>query len=296
MLNLEFYSGEETCSDGRLEDELLEIVRKSDDYTEVLKKDSRWQMLYNLSDIRQNLLDWYDFGQASSVLEIGAGCGAITGVLCKNAGSVTSIEPSKKRSMVNAERNRDCSNLEILVGKFEDVKTDRKFDYVVLVDVFAHAPRMFPGEYPFNALLTRVKEFLKPGGSVIIAIENKFGLKYFSGAAEEHTGLLYDGINGYKSADDVRTFTRNELEKLLGESGFEDVEFYYPMPDFRMPTVVYSDDFLPQKGDLRNITNVYDRDRYNFIDEEAVYDRLCEDGMFGYFANSFLVFAKLNRI
>ena len=40
------------------------------------------------------------------VLEIGAGCGAITGTLAAKAGSVDCIELSRSRSLVNATRQR----------------------------------------------------------------------------------------------------------------------------------------------------------------------------------------------
>ncbi len=46
------------------------------------------------------------FKKDASVLEIGAGCGAISGVLCRNAKHVTSVDLSKRRSLINANRNK----------------------------------------------------------------------------------------------------------------------------------------------------------------------------------------------
>ncbi len=292
-LNLEFYKGNDLYSDGAIEDELLEIVTKNNDFFEVLKRDNRWPILYHLSEIRHNLLEWYDFGKESTVLEIGAGCGAITGVLCKNAGYVTCVELSKKRSMINAQRNKNYDNFEIIVGNFEDIQIDQKFDYVTLIGVLEYAPSYINEENSFDAMLTRIKGFLKPGGKVIIAIENKFGLKYFAGTPEDHTGLLFDGINNYRATNSVKTFTKNELLRLLNRNCFKELEFYYPMPDYKMPNVIYSDGHLPQKGELRNMVKTYDRNRFELFDEETVYDQLCEDGLIDYFANSFLVIGKL---
>lgn len=292
MLNLEFYSGKDFYCDGEIEDELLEIVSNHDDYSEILKSDNRWPILYHLSDIRENLLDWYEFGKESSVLEIGAGCGAVTGVLCRKAGQVTCIELSKKRSMINAVRNKDYDNLEIMVGNFEDIQIDKKFDYVTLIGVLEYAPSYINDSNPFSAMLERIRSFLKPDGKIVIAIENKFGLKYFAGATEDHTGNWFDGIEEYKKTKGVKTFSKPEMERLLQENQYRDIEFYYPMPDYKMPTMVYSEEYLPKRGELRNITAVYDRERYELFDEEAVYDQFCDDGMFGYFANSFLIFAQ----
>ena len=294
ILNLEFYSGEDLYSDGEIEDELLEIVSSREDYTEVLKSDNRWPILYHLSDIRENLLDWYEFGKDASVLEIGAGCGAVTGVLCRKAGKVTCIELSKKRSMINAARNGNCENLEIIVGNFEDIKIDEKFDYVTLIGVLEYAPSYINDTNPFSAMLTKIRNFLKPGGKVIIAIENKFGLKYFAGATEDHTGNWFEGIEEYKKVKGVKTFSKPEMEKLLQQNHYSDIAFYYPIPDYKMPAMIYSEEYLPKRGELRNITAVYDRERYELFDEEAVYDQFCDDGIFDYFANSFLIFARAN--
>ena len=44
-----------------------------------------------------------------------------------------------------------------------------------------------------------------------IAIENKFGIKYWAGATEDHTGRIFDGIQGYGGVERVRTFSRYAL-------------------------------------------------------------------------------------
>ena len=35
---------------------------------------------------------------------------------------------------------------------------------------------------------------LKKGGRIVIAIENRLGLKYFAGCAEDHLGTYFSGI------------------------------------------------------------------------------------------------------
>ena len=32
------------------------------------------------------------------------------------------------------------------------------------------------------------------------------------------------------------------------------------MPDYKMPNVIYSEEYLPEPGDLRNVVNVFDRE------------------------------------
>lgn len=292
VLNLVYYKGDDLYSDGDIENELLKMVTDNEDFTEILKKDDRWPVLYHLSPIRENLLEWYDFEPNANVLEIGSGCGAITGLFCKKVKRVVGIELSRRRSMINAIRNGKYGNLEIMVGNFEDIKIDEKFDYVSLIGVLEYSPLYINSECPFEEMLKRSLGYLKDDGKLIIAIENKMGLKYLAGATEDHTGKVFDGVENYDGVTHVKTLTKKEIEELLKKVGFGQVEFYYPMPDYKMPNVVYSEHYLPQRGDLRNVIDVYDRERYQTFNEELVYDQLCKDGEFEYFANSFLVFAS----
>ena len=287
--NLTFYKGEDTYSDGPVEDELLEAVQDMSKVPEILMNGNSWPFLYHLSPIRENLLEWYDFNPEGSVLEIGAGCGAITGLFCRRLKRVVAIDLSKKRSTINATRNKEYSNLEIIVGNFEDVKIEEKFDYVTLIGVFEYSNYYINSAKPYEQMLESVKQYLKPDGKLIIAIENKYGLKYWSGATEDHTGNYFDGLKNYASVERVRTFSKNQLTKLLTDAGFSKNEFYYPMPDYKLPNEIYSDDYLPQKGSLRNVSTSYDRERYELFEEELAYDDICEDGRFPEFANSFLV-------
>lgn len=293
VLNLTFYKGEDLYSDGEIEDALLEAVQSATDLQEVLQEHTEWPFLYHLSPIRENLLEWYDFDPEGTVLEIGSGCGAISGLLCRKTKRVVGIDLSKKRSMINATKNRQYDNLEIMVGNFEDIKLEEKFDYVTLIGVLEYSIYYIEDEKPFEAMLNRAKSFLKPGGKLMIAIENKYGLKYWAGASEDHTGGFFDGIQNYDGVDRVRTFSRATLDRMLQEAGFVENEFYYPMPDYKMPNEIYSDDYLPRTGSLRNISVSYDRERYRLFNEEKAFDALCQDGLFPEFANSFLVISSL---
>ena len=292
-LNLTFYKGEDGYSDGEIEDDLLEAVESDQNMDDILKSHDEWPFLYHLSPIRENLLDWYDFNPEGSVLEIGSGCGAITGLLCKKTKRVVGIDLSKKRSMINAAKNKRYSNLEIMVGNFEDILLDEKFDYVTLIGVFEYSIYYINSSNPFEKMLEKAKSFLKPNGKLIIAIENKYGLKYWSGATEDHTGRLFDGIQNYDGVERVRTFSRGTLDKMLQEAGFKENEFYYPLPDYKMPNEIYSDAYLPTAGSIRNVSACYDRERYQLFSEEKAFDALCEDGMFQEFANSFLIISSL---
>ena len=180
-LNKTFYSGTDTYSDGEIEDRLLDIVQKGG-REDVLLDETDWALLYHLSPIRENLLEWYDFGEGRSLLEIGAGCGAVTGLFCRKLDRVVAVDLSLKRSTINATRNQEYDNLEIMVGNFQDIEITEKFDYVTLIGVLEYSIYYINSPDPFADMLRKARSYLKPGGKLIIAIENKYGIKYWAGA------------------------------------------------------------------------------------------------------------------
>lgn len=114
--NLKYYKGEDLYSDGEIENEILRIVESDEDMNSVLSSEQKFPVVYHLSHLRENILNWYPFKEDDTVLEIGAGCGAITGLLCRKCGKVVSAELSKRRSYINFKRHEQYENLEIFVG------------------------------------------------------------------------------------------------------------------------------------------------------------------------------------
>lgn len=288
-LNLNFYSGEDFYSDGDIENELLEIVKSGKDVEEVLANDNRWPVLYHLSPIRQNIINWYPFKKETSLLEIGGGCGAITGVLCKSVADVKVVELSKRRATINLERHKAYQNLEIIVGNLNDIQFEQKFDYITLIGVLEYAGSFTKTDKPYRDFLKKIKTYLKDNGKLLIAIENRYGLKYFAGAKEDHTGIEFDSITGYIGNESVRTFGKRELEDLLHAAGFGKLNFYYPHPDYKMPFEIYSDDFLPQASTVLTSSSNYDQERFDLFNESIAYSGIIDNSIYAFFANSFFV-------
>ena len=59
-INLDYYSGKDLYSDGDIEDEILDMVKSGADINKILVNDKRWPVLYHLSPLRRNLLEWYN--------------------------------------------------------------------------------------------------------------------------------------------------------------------------------------------------------------------------------------------
>ena len=163
-LDYTFYNGQDQYSDGDIENDLLQLIMEEPDVEKILAEDDRWPVLYHFSPVRQNILEWYPFKKDASVLEIGAGCGAISGVLCRNAKHVTSVDLSKRRSLINANRNKEYDNLTIMVGNFNDVVLKEKYDYITLIGVLEYAGYYTDDEHPFEAFLKKISGYLKGCG------------------------------------------------------------------------------------------------------------------------------------
>ncbi|MBD5095951.1 MAG: class I SAM-dependent methyltransferase [Lachnospiraceae bacterium] len=292
-LNYQFYSGSDEYSDGDIEDELLEIVKNNEtkEFNHIIADRKNWAVLYHLSEIRNNILGVIDFCGDESVLEIGSGCGAITGKLAASAKTVTCIDLSKKRSLINAYRNKEKDNIEILVGNFETIEKglEEKYDIITLIGVFEYAQYYISSNNPYGDFLQMVKKHLKPNGKIIIAIENKFGMKYWAGCKEDHLNEFFVGIEGYQNVNRAKTFSNNELKDFLEEQNLSDYKFYYPYPDYKFATCIYSDEYLPQLGELRNNMRNFDNDRLYLFDEGKAFDNVIKSGMFPFFSNSYLV-------
>ncbi|MCR4584250.1 MAG: class I SAM-dependent methyltransferase, partial [Lachnospiraceae bacterium] len=291
-LDLSMYSGRDLYSDGDVEDELIQIVKDNDEasFRDIIEKNTKWPILYHLSVQRGNIVEWLPL-EGKKVLEVGSGCGAVTGVLSEKADSVTCIELSKKRSMINAYRHKEKENIEIHVGNFQDIedKLDRDFDYIMLIGVLEYADSYIGGSRPQEQFLKCLKSHLKADGTIVVAIENRYGLKYFAGAGEDHTGRYFDGIENYPVRKGVRTFGIEGLKRIAGNAGFEKISEYYPYPDYKFTGMIFSPRRLPEKGELKNNICNYDRERMLIFDETKAFDGIAEDGNFRTFSNSYLL-------
>ena len=70
------------------------------------------------------------------------------------------------------------------------------------------------------------------------------------------------------------------------------MEFYYPMPEYKRAVSVYSDRYLPGKGDIPHVTAVYDRQRWACIHEDEISDKLVQEKASVCFSNAYLAVAS----
>ena len=298
-VNYDFYTGQDNYCDGDVEKDVIEYTEKysEKDFDKIFEYDVRWPVFYHLTSLRKNIINWYPFKEDAEVLEIGAGMGAITGILCEKAKKVTAVELSKQRATSIMNRCKDKENLEIILGNFNEIKFNKKFDYITLIGVLEYAPLYTNTENPFYDFLTYIKSLLKEDGKLLIAIENQFGLKYFSGANEDHTGKKYDGILGYTNKKGIRTFGKKELTEILKSAGYNYLKYYYPMPDYKLPNYIFSDEYLPNEETIEEYTPYLSDEKADVeYNEKEAYKDIIKNGQFDFFANSFFIETSLKEI
>jgi glycosyltransferase involved in cell wall biosynthesis len=211
-----------------------------------------WPSRYHLSHRRANLVRPLLGSLRGPVLEIGAGMGAVTRGLGESGLEVVAVEGSPRRASVCADRVRDLENVQVVADTVQGFGTPRKFSTIVMVGVLEYS-RVFgfeaDGRDPVDVMLDHLVSLLEPDGQLVVAIENQLGLKYFAGFPEDHVGRRMFGVEDRYTDDGVVTFGREELGRRLTRAGLTNHDWYYPFPDYKLPTTVISEAALdPQHG------------------------------------------------
>ncbi len=235
-----------TYSDGNeIEMRIASVIQMASDIsvlsTELRQHCTDWPSLYHLSGTRANIMRPFENLLKGDVLEIGAGCGAITRYLGECGANVLALEGSPRRAAIARSRTRDLKNITVLAEKFEDFECNRQFDVITLIGVLEYANLFASGDNPPLSMLAQVRSMLKPEGQLIIAIENQLGLKYFAGAPEDHLGQPMLGIEGRYRKNQPQTFGRKVMTAMLEQAGFSRNEFLAPFPDYKLPVSILTE-------------------------------------------------------
>lgn len=195
---------------------------KSDEELQKLMQESHsWTYMYHLAKGRTNLIEWLPENKEAKVLEIGAECGALTGMLARKYGAVVCLEVSQEKSEINQVRNGKLENVNFLTGRIEQVQ-ESDFNLIFLVGSLPLAESyVTTKDDAYRTLLENCRNLLKADGRMILALPNKLGLKYFAGCREDYFGAPFTGVEDYYYHKGMRTFGKNELTTLLKNAGFD---------------------------------------------------------------------------
>lgn len=239
----------------------------------------------------QNILNWYNCNQDDEILEIGGNLGELTSMFCKITKHVTTIEPNA----INAEEiSKKCekeNNLELIIDNFKNIELEKQYDKIILIGIISRIKEIFGENISLEQIIKKLEKNLKQGGRFIIAIDNKFGLRYFAGNPENILNKKFISLIGYNNEQEkIETFTKKKLEKLFIKLGYK-YNFYYPLPDYKIPDVIFSDKQLPQYNSVDKYNPYYTEKSTIIINEIDVFREILKDNpeMFTFFANSFLI-------
>ena len=260
--------------------ELLDLLEKyKGDAEAALRGETSPWCLYAFSPLRENLFEWLEMKKNDRVLQVGSDYGSCTGLFSERAGEVVVLDQRDENLEVNRRRHGEKGNLCLIRGElpkadaeslgWKEYKGKAGFDYVILPSMLSATEKSGAAD-----LLERAAALVRPGGKLLAAAENESGVRYFMGAEPfEHSFLEVE----------FRGLFEDLKEKFGGTA-----MLYYPVPDYRYPATIYSDDYLPQTGDVTNISARLDGPGLWFGNEEKAMANACRNGDFAKFTNSFL--------
>ena len=262
-----------------------------------------WVSTYHLSSSRSNILRPFRFDSDLRILEIGAGCGAITRYLGECGAKVLALEGSLRRSKIAKARTRDLPNVTVVCENFSEFEIEQKFDVITLIGVFEYASKYIASKNPQEAMLKNVATLLKPNGSIVLAIENQLGLKYFAGTPEDHLQIPLYGIENRYNDDEPRTFGQQTLSLMFKTLGLSDVSFFAPYPDYKLPVSIVSEEGFERKEfdasvfawqSVKSDSQLPPSEKLSFSPELA-WQSVFKEGLGLALSNSFLIHASYNK-
>ena len=277
ILNLDFHSEEDKEEITKEEKSQFEKYFLSFNCEDIITENTSLEDFKILTNLRKNIISWYEFKENASILDLNPNFGEITGFLCDSAKDVTAISDSKTKGIAISNRLISKKNLEVIVGSLENIKIEKTFDYVVII-----------GEENQNRFLEKLKfakQKLNPQGKILASFDNKFGMKYWAGI-KENLKEQYASILGQTDKISLAS-----VEDFLEASNLK-LKIYYPLPDYKITNVIFSDEYLPNSESMmsRNLIYFGEEEYCDFSQRQAYIELINENPeYFKLFANSYFL-------
>ncbi len=214
-------------------------------------------------DNSTNILKWYPFKENAKILEI------------YDENSV--IDKLEKK-------------LEVDKQQVKSLKLEEKYDYITLIGTYEYAPIVIDGEKPYSNFLKKLKEHLNKNGKILLAIDNRLGIKYYAGAKNKYYSKIFGSVESEIRQNKPNLLLKKELEKFIKEAGFNNYKFYYPVPDYKNANSIFTDEFLPKSNHSKILYPVdYENGSIIVFNEIEAIKEICDNDMFTCFTNSYLV-------
>ena len=216
-INVDFYKEKQEDLSLIDRDIIKYINDNEEDYHSIIEKDNRIEVVQALSGMAENILNWYEFNDNDTILQIGGNFGEVTGVLCDRVSRVVVLEKSYQKAQVIAKRHKNKENLEIILGELEEIQINEKFDKVIIAGIFEYAPLYINGEDCFKELIKYAESKLKNDGKLLLATENKFGISYWAGKKDLLKTNESRELTKKRNKNEIQAFGEKQLRKLIQE-------------------------------------------------------------------------------
>lgn len=307
-----YYNKEDevSYSDGEIEDSIFNILNqlppnKLQRHNKLEEEIINWPTKYHFTWERVNILKPIVFNKTDHVLELGGGTGILTEYISDRVEKLITIEGTLNRARSIAARCKNHDNLDIIVANFLHMDMmnlfgENSFDKITLIGVLEYVPKFSNGSSSIEILLKICNKLLKTDGELIIAIENKLGLKYLLGYQEDHHAKEYYGLQSLYKYDDATTFSKAELNYKLESVNFSTIDYYFPFPDYKLPNVIIKDcdSIYTNKGEGLISTLLYNTNSRNYsgkelnrVHEGRVLENFISNKSLDLISNSFLIIA-----
>ena len=259
----------------------------ADEWTRHIEESRSYNQIFHLSDLRENAVGFIPVTKEDIVLELNCGCGAVTGNLLRRAKKVTAVDGDREYCELAKLRHKTAENLTVVNKTPAEFlqETGETYTCIFMLDTLQRTEHMEEAK----RLLALAAEKLRKGGLLVVAVPNRYGMRYFAGGAYPGTDKYYSGIDGNFKNVPHTCFSRTELTGLMKAADFKDLELYYPYPDHHFPLSVFSDERLPGSGELVTNQLSFNWERFSIFDENMAFEGIREEGAFPVFSNSYLI-------
>lgn len=263
-----------------------EIMELDDEETlEKLSAYNDLDLIHKFSPIRGNLFSWMQYHSDNKVLVIGTdvySCIHSLAGLC----DLTCVSDNIYDLIFALNKTNESMRL-VYSDYYAGINLLDEYDYVIFSDLIKINTFDDLLASSILSMIREYKAFLKKCGKIVFAAENALGLKYWAGCKDDVTGSLWTSLEGYMN-ETTGNPSLKQLNQIISKSGFSNHSIYYPYPDCWFPMNIYSDDHLPEVGELTKNAFSWEK-RLNLFNEVNVWNSIIENDMFPALSNGYLI-------
>jgi SAM-dependent methyltransferase len=224
------------------------------------------------------------------ILDVGSGWGNVSAQIAKGfpGASVYAADKTVERLFFadQIKKQERLENMHVIQCDITDPPFEKGFfDVVIMIGVLewlGASVKAYPPKMAQERGLKAIHDIMKPGGKLLIGIENRIGYHYFAGKAD-HSGLAFTSLMPRRVADSYMrlrgkesyrtyTYSRRGYDQLLKQAGFSSVKIYAVLPDYQFPSRICEIDMVKKVAQRRAAKRLLPRLLLNLLPRGLVGD------------------------